>query len=108
LRTQEGWLSYRAEDLRDQLLEHKGQAAARPLALEWICTALIDRDEALQQVRGDLEKVRTVASDWEVEVGTVWADNGSSARGSRRRRPNRARPRRGHVLPSRRPRRPTS
>jgi hypothetical protein len=99
LRTQDGWLSYRAEALRDQLLEHEGQAAARPPALERICTALIDRDEALQQVRGDLEKVRTVAS------GPI---TGSSARGSRRRRPSRARPRRGRVLPSRRPRRPTS
>jgi chromosome segregation ATPase len=75
LRTQDGWLSYRAEALRDQLLEHKGQAAARPPALERICTALIDRDEALQQARGDMEKVRTVASDWEVEVGTVRSEN---------------------------------
>jgi hypothetical protein len=65
LRTQDGWLLYRAEALRDQLLEHEGQAAARPPALERICTTHIDRDEALQQVRGDLEKVRTVASDWE-------------------------------------------
>jgi chromosome segregation ATPase len=75
LRTQDGWLSYRAEALRDQLLEHEGQAAACPPALERICTALIDRDEALQQVRWDLEKVRTVASDWEAEVGIVRADN---------------------------------
>jgi chromosome segregation ATPase len=75
LRTQDDWLSYRAEALRDQLLEHEGQAAARPPALERICTALIDRDEALQQMRGDLEKVRTVASDWEAEVGAVRADN---------------------------------
>jgi chromosome segregation ATPase len=75
LRTQDGWLSYRAEALRDQLLEHEGQAAARPPAIERICTALIDRDEALQQGRGDLEKVRTVASDWEAEVGTVRAEN---------------------------------
>jgi hypothetical protein len=30
LRTQDGWLSYRAEALRDQLLEHEGQAAAPP------------------------------------------------------------------------------
>jgi hypothetical protein len=75
LRSQDGWLSYRAEALRDQLLEHEGQAAARPPALERICTALIDRDEALQQVRGDLEKMRTVASNWEAEVGTVRADD---------------------------------
>jgi predicted nucleic acid-binding Zn-ribbon protein len=32
-------------------------------------------DEALQQARGDLEKLRTVASDWEAEVGTVQAEN---------------------------------
>jgi chemosensory pili system protein ChpA (sensor histidine kinase/response regulator) len=75
LGTQDGWLSYRAEALRDQLLEHEGQAAARPPALERICTALIDRDEALQQARGDVEKVRTVASDWEAEVRTVRSDN---------------------------------
>jgi hypothetical protein len=69
-------MSYRAEALRDQLLEHEGQAAARPPPpTEWICTALIDQDEALQQARGDLEKVRTVPSDWEAEVGTVRAKN---------------------------------
>jgi hypothetical protein len=56
-------------------LEHEGQAAARPPAIERICTAFIDRDEALQQARGDLEKVRTMASDWEAEVGTVQAEN---------------------------------
>jgi regulator of replication initiation timing len=56
-------------------LEHEGQAAARPPALERICIALIDRDETLQQARGDLEKVRTVSSDWETEVGTVRAEN---------------------------------
>jgi chromosome segregation ATPase len=75
LGTPDGWLSYRAEALRDQPLEYEGQAAARPSTLERICTALIDRDEALQQVRGDLEKVRMVASNWEAEVGTVRADN---------------------------------
>jgi chromosome segregation ATPase len=75
LRTQDGWLSYRAEALRDQLLEQEGQAAAHPPAIKRIRTALVDLDEALQQVRGDLEKVRTVASDWEAEVGTVRAEN---------------------------------
>jgi hypothetical protein len=30
LGTQDGWLSYRAEALRDQLLEHEGQVVARP------------------------------------------------------------------------------
>jgi hypothetical protein len=40
------------EVLHDQLLEHEGQAAACLPAHERICTALIDRDEALQQGGG--------------------------------------------------------
>jgi chromosome segregation ATPase len=75
LGTPDGWLSYRAEALRDQPLEYERQAAAPPPTLERICKALIDRDEALQQVQGDLEKMRTVASNWKAEVGTVRADN---------------------------------
>jgi regulator of replication initiation timing len=75
LGTPDGWLSYRVEALRYRPLEYEGQAVAHPSTLERICTALIDRDEALQQVREDLEKMRTVASNWEAEVGTVWADN---------------------------------
>jgi chromosome segregation ATPase len=75
LRTRDGWLSYQAEVLRDQLLELEGQATACPSAIERICTALIDRDEALQQARGDLERARTVATDWEAEVASVQAQN---------------------------------
>jgi hypothetical protein len=48
LRTRDGWLAYRAEALRDQLLELEGQPMARPSAIERVRTALIDRDEALQ------------------------------------------------------------
>jgi hypothetical protein len=75
LGTPDGWLSYRAEALRDQPLEYEGQAAAHPSTFERIRTALIDRDDALQQARGDLEKMRTVATNWEAEVGTVRGDN---------------------------------
>jgi chromosome segregation ATPase len=75
LGTPDSWLSYWAEALRDQLQECERQAAARPSTLERICAALIDRDEALQQARGDLEKMRTLASNWEAEVVTVQADN---------------------------------
>jgi hypothetical protein len=52
LKTQDGWLAYRVEALRDQLLELEGQPTARPSAIERVRTALIDRDEALQQARG--------------------------------------------------------
>jgi hypothetical protein len=48
---------------------------ARPSAIERVRTALIDRDEALQQARGDLERARTMAADWEVEVVSARAQN---------------------------------
>jgi chromosome segregation ATPase len=75
LRTRDGWLSYRAEALHDQLLELEGQATARPSSIERIRTALIDRDEALQRARGDLERARTVATDWEAEVVSIRTQN---------------------------------
>jgi chromosome segregation ATPase len=75
LRTRDGWLSYRAVALRDQLLELEGQATARPSAIKRIRTALIDWDKALQQARGDLERVRTVATDWEAKVVFVRSQN---------------------------------
>jgi chromosome segregation ATPase len=81
LRTRDGWLSYRAEALRDQLLELEGQATARPSAIEWIRTALIDRDEALQHARRDLERARTGATDWEAEVVSIRTQN-RQARGA--------------------------
>jgi hypothetical protein len=52
LRTPDSWLAYWAEALRDQLLELEGQATAHPSTIERIRTALIDRDEVLQQARG--------------------------------------------------------
>jgi chromosome segregation ATPase len=63
LRTRDGWFAYRAEALRDQLLELEGQSTAHTSAVERVRTALIDRDEALQQVRGDLERARSVEAD---------------------------------------------
>jgi chromosome segregation ATPase len=75
LRTRDGWLVYRAEALRDQLLELEGQAMAHPSAIERIRTTLIDRDEALQQARGDQERARTVATDWEAEVVSIRTQN---------------------------------
>jgi chromosome segregation ATPase len=75
LRTPDGWLSYRAMVLRDQLHESKRQDAARHSTLEQVCMALIDRDEALRQARADLERARTLAADWETEVVAVRRDN---------------------------------
>jgi hypothetical protein len=97
-------LAYRAEALRDQLLELKGHPTARASAIERVRTALIDRDEALQQEREDLERARSVAVDWEKEVASGLSVGGT-ARSSRRRGPSEARPRRGRRRPSRGPRR---
>jgi chromosome segregation ATPase len=75
LRTPDGWLSYRAMTLRDQLHESARQDPAHPSSLERVCTALIDRDEALRQARSDLEEMRTLAANWEAEVAGVRNDN---------------------------------
>jgi chromosome segregation ATPase len=61
--------------LRDQLHESTTQDPARPSSLERVCTALIDRDETLRQARSDLEKMRTLATNWEAEVAGVRSEN---------------------------------
>jgi hypothetical protein len=66
-------LAYRAEAPRDHLLELEGRSTGRASAVERVRTALIDRDEALQQAREDLERARSVAADWEAEVVSVRA-----------------------------------
>jgi chromosome segregation ATPase len=73
MRTRDGWLAYRAKVLRDHLLELEGQSPEGASAVERVRTALIDRDEALQQAREDLARARTVAADWEAEVVFVRA-----------------------------------
>jgi chromosome segregation ATPase len=107
LRTPDSWLSYRAVALRDQLQECERQDAARPSTLERVCTALIDRDEALRQARADLERMRTLTANWETEVVAVRNDNLELHSLLRGRRLSRARLR-GHARSIRRPRRPTN
>jgi chromosome segregation ATPase len=60
LRMGDGWLVYRAEALRDQLLELEAQTAEGASAVEKVRTALVDRDEALQRVREDLARARVM------------------------------------------------
>jgi chromosome segregation ATPase len=75
LRTPDGWLSYRAVALHDELPESTRQDPARRSSLERVCTALIDHDEALRQAHSDLEKMRTLATNWEAEVASVRSEN---------------------------------
>jgi chromosome segregation ATPase len=106
LRTRDGWLAYRAEALRDQLLELEGQSMVRPSAIERVRTALIDRDEALQQARGDLERARTVVADWEAEVISIRTQNREVRAELMEAQSQRTGPRRGRGRPSRRLRKP--
>jgi hypothetical protein len=108
LRTPDSWLSYRVVALRDQLQDCERQDAARPSTLERVCTALIDRDEALRQARADLERMRTLAVNWETEVVAVRNDNLELHSLLRGRRLSRTGLRRGRARLSRRPRRPTN
>jgi chromosome segregation ATPase len=75
LRSPDGWLAYRAMAWRDELPESSRQDPARRSSLERVCAALIDRDEALWQARSDLEKMRTLATNWEAEVASVRGEN---------------------------------
>jgi chromosome segregation ATPase len=75
LRTPDGWLAYRAMAWRDELPESSRQDPARRSSLERVCAALIDRDEALWQARSDLEKMWTLATNWETEVASVRGEN---------------------------------
>jgi chromosome segregation ATPase len=75
LRTPDSWLAYRAMAWRDELPESSRQDPARRSSLKRVCTALIDRDEALWQARSDLEKMRTLATNLEAEVANVRGEN---------------------------------
>jgi chromosome segregation ATPase len=73
LRIGDGWLAYRAEALRDQLLELEVQTAEGASTVEKVRTALVDQDEALQRAREDLARAHTLAAEWETEVASVRA-----------------------------------
>jgi hypothetical protein len=108
LRTPDSWLSYRAMALRDELHESTRQDPARPSSLERVRTALIDRDEALRQARSDLEKMRTLATNWEAEVAGVRGENRGLRSSLEGRRRSSTKTRSGRARSSKGPRRPTT
>jgi hypothetical protein len=108
LRTPDGWLAYRAVALHDELLDSTRQDPARRSSLERICTALIDRDEALWRARSDLKKMQTLATNWEAEVAGVRGENWELHSSLEGRRRSSARLRSARARLSRGPRRPTT
>jgi chromosome segregation ATPase len=73
LQTDNGWLEYRVEDMRDELLERDARAMEDASAVAKVRTALLEQDEALRKVREDLAWARTLAVEWETEVATTRA-----------------------------------
>jgi chromosome segregation ATPase len=73
LRTDNGWLVYRVETLRDQLLELDTRAVEDASAVEKVKTVLMNQDEALQKAQEDLAGARALAAEWETEVATARA-----------------------------------
>jgi hypothetical protein len=72
LHTDSGWLEYRLQVVREELLEQDAQAAEEVSAAK-VQTALLERDEALQKACEDAAATRTVAAEWETEVASIRA-----------------------------------
>jgi predicted RNA-binding protein with PIN domain len=73
LRTDNGWLEYRLQVVRDAFLDQGTQAAEDTSAVERVTSALLEQDEALRKAREDLVAMRTVAAEWEMEVTSTRA-----------------------------------
>jgi hypothetical protein len=101
-------LAYRAEALRDHLLELEGRSTGRVSTVERVRTALIDRARRCSR-RGRTWRGR---APWRLTGRRRWSPSGLSvgrtAWGSRRRGPGEARPRRGRGRPKGGPSRPRS
>jgi uncharacterized protein YhaN len=58
LRTDNGWLEYRLRVVQDALLDQRAQTTKDASAVDRVKAALLERDEALAVVNGDLHKAR--------------------------------------------------
>jgi hypothetical protein len=73
LRTDNGWLEYLLQIVRDELLDQGAQAVEVASAVEKVRAALLERDEALRKAREDLAAVRAVAAEFETELASARA-----------------------------------
>jgi chromosome segregation ATPase len=73
LRTDNGWLEYRLQAMRDELKDQSAQTAEGGSAVDLVKAALPERDEALRKARKDLAAMRTVAAEWEMELASTRA-----------------------------------
>jgi hypothetical protein len=73
LRTDNGWLEYWLEAVRDELLEQGAQAVKDAFAVTKVRTMLLERDEALRKAREDMAVVRVAAAEFERELASARA-----------------------------------
>jgi chromosome segregation ATPase len=73
MQTDNGWLEYRLQVVRDAFLDQGAQAAKDAFVVERVTTALLERDEALQKAREDLAAVRAAAAEFETELASTRA-----------------------------------
>jgi hypothetical protein len=72
-RTDNGWLEYRLQAVRDKLLEWGAWTVEGGSAVDQVRAALLERVEALLKTREDLGAMWTVAAEWETEVASTHA-----------------------------------
>jgi predicted RNA-binding protein with PIN domain len=73
LQTDNGWLEYRLQVVRDAFLDQGAQAAEDASAVERVTIALLEWDEMLRKVREDLAAVRAAATEFEMEIASTRA-----------------------------------
>jgi hypothetical protein len=66
--TDNGWLEYRLQAMRDEILDWGARTVGGSSTVDQVRAALLERDEALLKAREDLAAMRTVAAEWEMEV----------------------------------------
>jgi chromosome segregation ATPase len=73
LRTDNRWLEYRVETIRDELLEQDARAAEDASVVAKVRMALLERDEVLRKAREDTAAVRVAAAEFERELASARA-----------------------------------
>jgi chromosome segregation ATPase len=73
LRTDNEWLEYRLQAMRDELLDQGTQTAEGASAVDMVKAAILRRDEALQKAQEDLAAVLTVAAEKETALASAQA-----------------------------------
>jgi hypothetical protein len=73
LRTDNGWLEYRLQTVRYELLDQGAWTAEGAFAVEMVRAALLARDEALENVREDLAVMQVAAAKRETTLTSVHA-----------------------------------